>query len=71
MSITPFPSKSMTPQQALLYAGDEVDDMEYVVIAYMPKGANHARLTVSSCQPIDIHFLGTALQRYAQDWPDE
>jgi hypothetical protein len=67
MSVEPFPSKNLTPQQALLYAGDDVDDMEYVVIAYMPKGANHARLTVSACQPIDIHFIGTALQRYAQD----
>lgn len=69
MSVTPFPSKKMTPEQALLHAQKDSEDMEYVAIAYILKGEDHPRLTCSSMQPIDVHFLGTAVQNYAmKDW---
>ena len=65
MSVTPFPSREMTPRQALLYAEEAVDEMAHVAIVYMMKDENHPRLTVSSCMPVDINFLGVALQHYS------
>ena len=65
MSIIPFPSNTMTPRQALLYAEEAVDEMDHVAIVYMMKGENHPRLTVSTCLPVDINYLGVALQHYS------
>jgi len=65
MSVTPFPSENMTPRQALLWAEKEADNMEQVAIVYMIEGENHPKLTVSSMQPVDMMFLGTALQHYS------
>ena len=67
MSVTPFPSQTMTPRQALLYAEEAVDEMDHVAIVYMVKGESHPRLTVSSCMPVDINFLGVSLQHYSLD----
>jgi len=67
MSVTPFPSDTMTPRQALLYAEEAVDEMQYVAVVYMMKNENHPRLTVSSCFPVEINFMGVALQHYSME----
>ena len=65
MSVTPFPSKNMTPRQSLLEATKAVDDMDQVAIVYILKGEAHPRLTTSAMMPVDINFLGVALQHYS------
>ena len=60
-----FPSSKITPQQALLQAQEEVDSMEAVAIVYLVKDQDSPRLTCSSMNPIDINFLGFALQNYS------
>lgn len=70
MTIETFPSNRVTPQQALLTAGN-VEDMEHVAIVYMVKGEETPRLTCSDMQPVDMNFLGTALQHYSMRYLNE
>jgi hypothetical protein len=60
-----FPSQKITPQQALLQATEELETMEHIAIVYMTKDELHPRLTCSSMQPVDMNFLGLALQNYS------
>jgi hypothetical protein len=60
-----FPSEKITPQQALLQAQDQEEDMECVAIVYLSKGEDCPKLTCSSMNPVDINFLGFALQNYS------
>jgi len=60
-----FPSDKITPQQALLQADEEMGEMDCVAIVYMVKDELHPRLTCSSMQPVDMNFLGLALQNYS------
>ncbi len=54
-----------TPQQALLQAEGDVDDMTQCVVLYMKKGEETPRVTASSMGPVDLHFFGFALQTFA------
>ena len=65
MSVEPFPSLVKTPQQALLQATKEVDNIDQIAIIYMRKGEDSPRLTCSTMQPVDMNFLGFALQNYS------
>ena len=60
-----FPSDILSPQQALLQAEVELGNMEYVAIVYMLKGEEVPRLTCSSQSPMELNFLGTAIQHYS------
>ena len=60
-----FPSDKITPQQALLQAEDDIEAMECVAIVYIKEGEDTPRLTCSSMNPVDINFLGFALQNYS------
>ena len=60
-----FPSDKITPQQALLQATEELDEMDCVAIVYLTKGGDCPRLTCSSMNPVDVNFLGFALQNYS------
>ena len=60
-----FPSDKITPQQALLQAQDQEEDMDCVAIVYLSKGEDCPKLTCSSMNPVDINFLGFALQNYS------
>jgi len=60
-----FASDKITPQQAFLQAEEEMDDMECVAIVYLTKDGDSPRLTCSSMNPVDINFLGFALQNYS------
>ena len=63
--INVFPSDILSPQQALLQAEEELENMEYVAIVYTLKGEDLPRLTCSSQSPMELSFLGTAIQHYA------
>ena len=54
-----------TPQQALLEATGQQENMSKCVVLYMEKGDEMPKLTCSSMSPVDLHFLGFALQNYA------
>ena len=58
-------TKSWSPDQAILQAQGIQEDMKCVAIAYMQKGEEFPRLTCSSMKPVDMYFLGGALQQYA------
>ena len=60
-----FPSDKISPQQALLQADEEMPEMSCVAIVYLVKDELHPRLTCSSMQPVDMNFLGLALQQYS------
>ena len=64
MTIETFPSKHITPEQALLTVGN-VEDIEQLAIVYMLKGEENPRLTCSDMMPVDMNFLGVALQHYS------
>jgi len=66
-----FPSERISPQQALLQAQEEVEEMEHVAIVYMRKGELTPRLTCSSMYPMDMNFLGVAVQQYSLKYLDE
>ena len=65
MSVSAFPSSVKTPYQALLQVQEEVDDIDQVAIIYIRKGEDSPRLTCSTMQPVDMNFLGFALQNYS------
>ena len=65
MTVEAFPSLLKTPQQALLQATAEVDDIDQIAIIYMRKGEDSPRLTCSTMQPVDMNYLGFALQHYS------
>ncbi len=71
MDVEIFPSDKLSPQQAFLQADDELDEMEHVAIIYMRKGEDVPRLTCSSMQPVDMNFLGAALQHYSMRYMRE
>jgi len=56
-----------SPTQALLKAMGDKENMEFVAIAYIRKDESFPRLTCSSMKPIEMNFLGFALQSYALD----
>ena len=64
-NVTAFPSDNTTPQQALLQAEEELGTMDHVAVVYMLEGEDVPRLTCSSMHPVDLNFLGTALQHYS------
>jgi len=68
-----FPSNNITPQQALLQLGEDVDvgNIDQVAIVYIRKGENAPRLTCSSMSPSDMNFLGFALQHYSLQYLNE
>jgi len=68
MTVKVFPSDTSTPQQTLLSVEDIIDDIDHLAIVYMPKGAIHPRLCCSSMLPVDMNFLGLALQNYSMKY---
>jgi len=68
MTVTVFPSDKSSPQQVLLAVGEILDDIDHLAVVYMPKGAIHPRLTCSSMLPVDMNFLGLALQNYSMKY---
>lgn len=60
-----LPVGKWTPSQALLEAQSNQDEMEMVAVVYMQKGEDLPFLTCSSMKPVDMHFLGFALQQFA------
>jgi len=66
-----FPSETQDPRQALLHAESDVSNMEQVAIVYMRRGEMHPTLTCSSMMPVDLHFLGMALQMHAMKYLTE
>jgi len=68
MSVTIFPSDKSTPQQVLLAVEEILGDIDHMAIVYMPKGEIHPRLTCSSMLPVDMNFLGLALQNYSMKY---
>jgi len=65
MKVDVFPSDKITPQQALLYAEEELGDMASVAIVWLTKDGIHPRLTVSTMKPVDLNFMGVALQQHS------
>jgi hypothetical protein len=65
VTIEVFPSDHIDPRQALLQADEELDEMESVAIVYFRRGEDVPRLTCSSMPPMELNFLGTALQHYS------
>jgi hypothetical protein len=65
VSVSAFPSNVKTPCQALLQVQEDVDDIDQVAIIYIRKGEDSPRLTCSTMQPVDMNFLGFALQNYS------
>ena len=53
------------PQQALLKAMSYEDEIDFCAIAYIRKGADTPSLLYSTMSPIDMHFLGLAMQIHA------
>ena len=60
-----FPSDKISPQQAFLQAEAEIGTMQHVAIVYMVKDELHPRLTCSTMMPVDMSFLGFALQNHS------
>jgi hypothetical protein len=54
-----------SPSQALLRAQSDQDEMEHVAIVYVKKDENFPRITCSSIKPVEMNFLGFALQQYS------
>ena len=54
-----------SPRQALLKAMGDEEQIDYVAVAYVRKGEEFPRLTCSSMKPLEMNFLGFALQSYA------
>lgn len=63
-----LPTGKWNPSQALYEALNEADEMEHVAIVYMRRGDIVPRLTCSSMLPVDMNFLGTALQHYSMSF---
>ena len=68
MTIELFPSKKSTPQQTLLKATEELEDMECVAVIFLKKNALHPYLYCSTMKPVDMNFLGAALQNYSLEY---
>lgn len=60
-----LPVGKWNPEQALLEAMKDVERMEQVCVVYIREGEDTPRITTSSMQPVDYHFMGTALQHFA------
>ena len=60
-----FPSDDITPQQALLSAEQDLDDILHLAIIYVKKGEYTPRLTISDMDVKDLYFLGGAIQEFA------
>ena len=58
-------TKSWSPSQALLQAQGVQEGMRCVAIAYIAKDEEFPRITCSSMKPVDMYFLGGAIQQYA------
>ena len=71
MTIKVFPSDKSTPQQTLLKATEVVGEMDHVAVIYIPKGKIHPFLYCSSMLPVDMNFLGAALQNYSLSYMED
>ena len=60
-----------TPEQALLHAQSTQDDMDHVAIVYMRKDEDVPRLIHSNMQPVDLNFLGLAVQLHSMKFIKE
>ena len=56
-----------TPQMALLEAQNIQEDMEHVAVIWLNKGdvEGTPHLTCSTMRPVDMNFLGFALQQHS------
>ena len=63
--VSVLPTDKQSPQQVLLNAENELDDIEQIAVVYIRKGEQSPRLTCSSMSPSDLNFLGAALQHYS------
>jgi len=64
-NVKALPTAQTDPRQALLQAMEHVDEIGCVAIVYMPKDGDLPKVTSSSMSPIDMNFLGAALQQMA------
>ena len=56
-----------TPEMALLEAQNIQDDMDHVAVIWLNKGDLNGvpHLTCSTMRPVDMNFLGFALQQHS------
>jgi hypothetical protein len=54
-----------TPQQALLEAQTTQDDMDQVAVVFIRKDEDIPRLIYSDMKPVDMNFLGLAVQLHS------
>jgi len=60
-----------TPQQALLHAQSTQDDMHHCAIVFIRKDEDVPRLIYSDMQPVDMNFLGLAVQLHSMKFMKE
>ena len=54
-----------SPQQAILEAQNIHDEIEHCAIVFSRKGEDHPRLIYSDMKPVDLSFLGLAVQLHS------
>lgn len=71
MTVTVLPTDRRSPQQTILKAREHIDEMDHVVVIYIPKGKFHPIMYCSDMLPTDMCFLGTALQNHSLQHMEE
>jgi len=71
MTIEVMDTDKRSPQQTLLKSMDFVEEMDHVIVAYVPKGKDHIVMYCSTMKPVDMNFIGFALQNHSLSFMED